>query len=57
MGNGTEVDEAQKEIQRIYEDHILPETGFQYGKEKVTVTLNQEDFQKVCSFFDLFAYS
>jgi len=51
------MEDAQKEIQRIYEEVISPELSYQSDEKIVSIHMSQEDFRKVCSFFDMFAYS
>ena len=46
--------EAQKEIQHIYETKI--ETSI-YGDDQVDVHLTRDEFDKLCSFIEMFAYN
>ena len=50
-------EDPQKEVQRIYENEILPELDKQRDEDFVNVSLSQEEFKAVCDFFAMFAYS
>jgi len=50
-------EDPQKRIQKIYEEHILPELEKQKGEDFISISLSQDEFKDVCDFFAMFAYN
>lgn len=46
----------QKEIQNIYEQRMLPIIESQKEESHINVSLTRSEWDRICVFFDMFAY-
>lgn len=49
--------EPQREIQYMYETKIAPELDKESKESYVSISLTRDEFEKLCSFIEMFAYN